>query len=79
VVEGKQSWGRRQWRWNFNGACYGTWKQGRGGNGVRQFSERNRGRRQGTSTELEVDDTPKSVTAVEVAEGSGWHLEVEDD
>jgi hypothetical protein len=62
-----------------NGADYGRWKRGRGGNGVRLFLEGKRGRRRGGSTMLEADDTSKSNTTPEEAEGSDWSLEVEDD
>jgi hypothetical protein len=46
---------------------------------VRTFSEGNGGRRRGSSTVPEANDTTKSGTTVGEAEGCGWRLKVEDD
>jgi hypothetical protein len=64
--------------WNFNGTDYGRWKRGRGGNGVRPFSEGKTGRRRGGSTVPEADDTTKSGLTIWEAEGDNWRIDVED-
>jgi hypothetical protein len=66
MVEGGQSRGGRQRRWNFNGTDYGIWKWERGGDGVLPFSEGKRRRRQGGSTVSEADDTAKSDVVIGV-------------
>jgi hypothetical protein len=59
----------RQRRCRFNDTGYRRGKQGRGGDGLWPFSEGKRGRRQGGSTVLEVDDKTKSYVVVEEAQG----------
>jgi hypothetical protein len=55
------------------------WKRGRGGDEVRAFSEGKMGRRRGSSTVLQEDDTAKSDAAARKPKGGGWRLEVGDD
>jgi hypothetical protein len=40
--------------------------------------EGKRGRRRGSSTVPKADNTAKSIAVAGVAEGGGWHVEVED-
>jgi hypothetical protein len=71
TMEGGQSVGGRQRRWNLNGTSYGRWKWGRGGNVVWPFSDGKTGRRRGDFTVLEVDETVKSSAAAVQAQGGG--------